>query len=149
MDTHKEKAEIAYSHLKGAKDDKQWDKKDWLILCMDLQKTITLPKCNAGSHYYLSKINVFNFCIHEVKTNKSFSYVWEENNGRKGSLEIYSCLFKYLNEHGFHNDGTPVPPEERPHKLRIIADNCGGQNKSNKMALTLLRLVHLDFFKRI
>ena len=116
---------------------------------MDLQKTITLPKCNAGSHYYLSKINVFNFCIHEVKTNKSFFYVWEEYNGRKGSSEIYSCLFKYLNEHVFHKNGTPVPPEERPHKLRIIADNCGGQNKSNKMAMALLRLVHLDYFKRI
>ena len=84
FDTHKAKAEIAYSHLKGAKDDDKWDFKHWLILCMDLQKTITLPKCNAGSHYYLSKLNVFNLCIHEVKSNRSFFYIWEEYNGRKG-----------------------------------------------------------------
>ena len=81
LDTHKEKAEIAYSHLKGAKDDTKWDKKDWLILCMDLQQTIALPKCNAGSNYYMSKLNVFNFCIHDVKTDKSFFYVWQEYNG--------------------------------------------------------------------
>ena len=126
-------AEIAQSHLKGAEDDDKWDPKQWLILCMDLQKTITLPKCNAGSNYYMSKLNVFNFCIHDVKTDKSFFYVWEEYNGRKGSSEIYLCLYKYLNEHVFHKNGIPVPQGERPHKLRIIADNCGGQNKNNKI----------------
>ena len=33
--------------------------------------------------------------------------------------------------------------------MRIIADNCGGQNKNNKLALALLRLVHLNLFHRI
>ena len=39
--------------------------------------------------------------------------------------------------------------EKRPKKLRIIADNCGGQNKSNTLVLALLRLVHLHLFDRI
>ena len=149
LEDHKSKAELAYSHLKGAEDDTQWNEKEWLILCMDLQKTITLPKCNAGSHYYMSKLNVFNFCIHDVQKKKSFFYVWEEFNGRKGSAEIYSCLYKFLNQHVFHLNGVAVPKDKRPHKLRIICDNCGGQNKSNKIALALLRLVHQELFKRI
>ena len=68
--------------------------------------------------------------------------MWEEFKDRKGSSEIYSCANKWPSAHVFiHTD--------RPKKLRIIADNCGGQNKNNKLALALLRLVHLNLFHRI
>ena len=147
---HKDKANIAYSHLKMAEDKEKWSDKDWLVICMDLQQTLTLPKVAAGTNYYLRKLNVYNFCIFEQLTKDCFFYVWEEFSGRKGSAEIYSCVYKYLNDKVFHDKhGNPVPKDKRPHKLRIIADNCGGQNKNNKLALALLRLVHLDEFKRI
>ena len=68
--------------------------------------------------------------------------MWEEYKARKGSSEIYSCLYKWLSDHVFNQT-------DRPKKLRIIADNCGGQNKNNNLALALLRLVHLQLFNRI
>ena len=30
-----------------------------------------------------------------------------------------------------------------------MADNCGGQNKNNKIVLALLRLIHMGYFNRI
>ena len=72
------------------------------------------------------------------------------NQSRTVLLLKMSMIYKYLNDKVFHDKhGNPVPKDKRPHKLRIIADNCGGQNKNNKLALALLRLVHLDEFKRI
>ena len=113
---------------------------------MDLQQAHVIPKTNIGSNYYHSKANMYNFCIADVreKIPKCTFYVWEEYNGKKGSAEIYSCVYKYLQENVLH-----LNKEKRPKKLRIIADNCGGQNKSNTLVLALLRLVHLQEFDRI
>ena len=145
-DNHKEKANEAYDHLRQARDKKVWNPKEWLVLCMDLQQAHVIPKTNIGSNYYHSKANMYNFCIADVreKIPKCTFYVWEEYNGKKGSAEIYSCVYKYLQENVLH-----LNKEKRPKKLRIIADNCGGQNKSNTLVLALLRLVHLQEFDRI
>ena len=37
----------------------------------------------------------------------------------------------------------------RAMRLRILADNCGGQNKNNNLVLALLRLIHMKVFYRI
>ena len=113
---------------------------------MDLQQAHNIPKTNIGVNFYHSKANMYNFCIADVRTEKPECtfYVWEEYNGKKGSAEIYSCVYKWLEENVLHTE-----KKKRPNKLRIIADNCGGQNKSNTLVLALLRLVHLDLFDRI
>ena len=139
---HKKKADIAYLEMNEAKDKNIWDPKEWTIICMDLQQTHMCPKTAVGSFFYKRKLNIYNFCICDVKTKEPYFYMWEEYKARKGSSEIYSCLYKWLSDHVFiHTD--------RPKKLRIIADNCGGQNKNNNLALALLRLVHLNLFHRI
>ena len=59
------------------------------------------------------KANVYNFCIadvQEIKPKCTF-YVWEEFNGKKGSTEIYSCIYKYLQENVLHKN-----KENRPKK---------------------------------
>ena len=71
------------------------------------------------------------------------SDVDKEFNGAKGAAEIFSCIFKYLKQHVITNTGI------YPRKLRIMADNCGGQNKNNKIVLALLRLIHMGYFNRI
>lgn len=149
LSQHKTKANVAYEHLKQAHDPKIWRPDEWLVICMDLQQTFVIPKTAQGSHYYLPKVNVYNFCIYELQSNKPFFYVWEEFNGRKGSSEIYSCIYKWLNENVLHKDGKKVNGQERPRKLRLIADNCGGQAKNNNLSLALLRLVHQGVFDRI
>ena len=139
---HREKADVAYDELKNAKLEDKWDPKEWLVLCMDLQQTHMIPKSSNGTHFYKRKLNVYNFCIVDVQRGVPNFYLWEEFNGRRGASEIYSCIYKFLQENLFKLSN-------RPRKLRIIADNCGDQNKNNNLVLALLRLVHLDLFDRI
>ena len=139
---HQDKANAAYDELANGKVEDIWDPKEWLVLCMDLQQTHMIPKSSNGSHFYKRKLNVYNFCIVDVQRSVPNFYLWEEFNGRRGASEIYSCIYKFLQENLFNLS-------IRPRKLRIIADNCGGQNKNNNLVLALLRLVHLDLFDRI
>ena len=82
------------------------------------------------------------FVFQKYKPRNHFFYIWPEFTGRKGAAEIYSCVYKYLQDHVLCKPNYPK-------KLRIYADNCGGQNKNNKIVLALLRLVHLGLFDRI
>ena len=109
---------------------------------MDLQKIFMIAQTNHGTPYYMRKVNVYNFCITEVMTGIPSFYIWAEYDGGKGSAEIYSCINKWLQQNVFNK-------QNRPFKLRIIADNCGGQNKNNNLVLALLRLVHLKQFHRV
>ena len=70
----------------------------------------------------MRKLNVYNFGIVNVLTDKTSFYVWEEFNGKKGSAEIYSCIHKWLTSNVLNKPNYP-------RKLTIIVDNCGGQNK--------------------
>ena len=69
-------------------------------------------------------------------------YLWEENTAKRGSVEIYSCLNKWINEHVLN-------VEQYPRNLKIFADNCGGQNKNNNMCISMLMNVHKKKFDRI
>ena len=141
---HKKQADIAYLHLKSAKDQDLWNPNEWAVICIDLQKTFLLPKSSIGTHYYLRKLNMYNFCVCEILTETPSFYMWEEFNGKKGSAEIYSCIYKWLKDNILNKNKN-----ERPKKLRIIADNCGGQNKNNNLVLAFLRLIHQGEFDRI
>ena len=125
-----------------AKDTGLWPVDEWTTICIDLQQTHNIPKSPVGPHYYMRKLNVYNFSVHELQTKEPHFYVWPEYTGSKGAAEIYSCIYKYLQEHVFSK-------EKYPRKLRIMADNCGGQNKNHKLVLALMRLVHLEKLDRI
>ena len=142
LDEHLAMAAVAYENLKLSAEKTFLDPDKWHVICMDLQQTHCIPKTNIGSHYFLRKLNVYNFCISDIKTKTPYFYIWPENTGQKGAAEIYSSVFKYLNDNVFCKS-------DYPKKLRIYADNCGGQNKNNKIVLAMLRLVHQGVFNRI
>ena len=142
LNEHKNKADMAYLHLKNARNKKIWKEQNFIVICIDLQKTHTIPHTNVGPHYYYRKLNVFNFCIIEMQTGIPYFYTWTEADGGKGSSEIYSCIYKWIKEHVLNKPNRAM-------RLRIIADNCGGQNKNNNVVLALLRLIHLQVFHRI
>ena len=70
-----QKADVAYQHLKDAKDNKIWISDEWIVICMDLQKTFLIPQTNYRSYYYYRKVNVYNFCITEVQTGRPHFYI--------------------------------------------------------------------------
>ena len=87
---------------------------------------------------------MYNFCIVNLQDEEEpYFYLWEEFNGGKGSAEIYTTLDMYLQQYVYSIPGKTQM------KLRIVADNCGGQNKNHNLLMALLRLIQLGKFTRI
>merc|ERR1712240_70166 len=115
-----------------------------LCICIDLQQTHKLTKTNWNANWYKRKCPMYNFCIVDLQQQEEpYFYLWEEFNGGKGSAEIFTAIDMYLCEYVYRN------PQRTQKKLRIVADNCGGQNKNQHLLMALLRMVHLGLFSRI
>lgn len=100
---HKAKANVAYSLMKDAK----IPDADWAIICMDLEQTWPCPKLSVGSAYYKRKLWLYNFCVHDIPKNESYMYIWEENVAARGSIEIASCLIKWIDDFILKSHNSP------------------------------------------
>ena len=109
------------------------DDPDTRCICIDLQQTLPLPRLTTSVAYYKRKLWVYNLCIHDLKKNKSKFYVWDETNGGRGSAEIASCLSKWIEAEYNKEDFST---------LKVVSDNCGGQNKNLNLILFYLREIH-------
>ena len=98
---------------------------------MDLQQVLPCPKLRNQKAYYKKKVSVFNFCIYDLNQKRSNCYVWDETIARKGSNEINSCLFKWVQDN--------KSPDFK--HLTIFSDNCVGQNKNLYVILNCMRLI--------
>ena len=65
-------------------------------IAMDLQQTLPCPRISTGLAYYLRKLWVYNFCIHDIKKGKGTMFVWDEATGGRGSDEVASCLIRWI-----------------------------------------------------
>ena len=64
-------------------------------IAIDLQQALPTPKINSGIQFYKRKLWTYNICIHNLKNRNASMYVWDESTGRRGSVEISSCLMHY------------------------------------------------------
>ncbi|XP_050509077.1 uncharacterized protein LOC126886255 [Diabrotica virgifera virgifera] len=96
------------------------------VVVYDLQAVLPCPTGEASSFYYVSKLNVFNFTLYDIKSHEGTCFLWHEGEALRGSNEIGSCILKFLQN--ICNDEN----------LNIIfySDNCAGQNK-NKFIIAL------------
>lgn len=109
--------------------DKQNPERNVKVLVYDLEKVLPCPIGHANSFYYVSKLNVFNFTIFDVKDTKGTCYLWHEGEGLRGPNEIGTCVFKYLKYLSEKYDAENLD-------IIFYSDNCSGQNK-NKFILAL------------
>lgn len=103
------------------------------VICVDLQQTQPLPKLSASVAYYKRKMWFYNLCIHDIKENKSKFFVWDEVTAGRGSVEIVTCLRKWVDEEYEKSDFS---------RLIVFSDNCGGQNKNINIIVNYLSEVH-------
>ena len=68
------------------------DDPDTRCICVGLQQTLPVPRLSTSFAYYKRKLWIYNFCIHDLKNNVSKFYLWDKINGRRGSVEIASCI---------------------------------------------------------
>ena len=64
----------------------------------DLQEVLQCPTSVESSLYYERKLNVYNLTVYDYRNGQGHCNVWSEEDAMRGSNEIASCVFSYLNE---------------------------------------------------
>lgn len=72
-------------------------------------------------------MSVYNFTIYDITRHEDFCYLWSENEAKKGSNEVSSCLLQYIEKRA--SEGVT--------DFLLWSDNCPGQNR-NKQVLAML-----------
>lgn len=108
---------------------------------MDLQQTMTLPKLSTSKAFYLRQLWFYNFGIHAitVKGHQPYMFTWTEDLAGKGSNEIASSLFYFVQL----SKNTTLQDVDH---LVVWSDSCAGQNKNfNMISLYQYMILKGDF----
>lgn len=92
-----------------------------LAVTFDFQKVLSCPFGEISIFYYKRKLAVYNFTLFEMGSKTGKCYMWHEATAKRGSNEVASCLYEYINEQVQNNDVTD---------FRFWSDNCTGQNRN-------------------
>ncbi|XP_063635068.1 uncharacterized protein LOC134805772 [Cydia splendana] len=134
FDTHINEKMLARSEKDK---DKKYSSNTTIVCVYDLQATMPCPKGDVSTFYYLSKLNVYNFTICNMKDNNVSCYVWHEGEARRGVAEIGTCVMKYIED-------LKVKAIQLKSKLDVIfySDNCTGQHKNHFMIALYVYVVN-------
>ncbi|CAH2009717.1 unnamed protein product [Acanthoscelides obtectus] len=101
--------------------------REFRAISFDLQAILPIPFAGDSQVYYKSHLNVYNFTIYDCSNKDGICYVWDETHGSKGSSEIGTCLYKYL-------QSLPQTVEH----VATFSDTCGGQNRNKFVSAAML-----------
>lgn len=125
---HLERKELARN---ARDDDKKIAKENTNVLSFnfDLQAVLTTPKGPAGQIFYLRKLAIYNLTVYNLANQDVLCYLWEETQGKRGSIEISSCIHDYILAH------------QNIKEVRMMSDGCGGQQKNSIFAAMCLQII--------
>ena len=115
---HQDKAKFAYDQKKI---DKLKARENVHIhsVTFDLQQCLPTPDLTTSVVFYKRLLWTYNLTCHDQATNNSQCFLWNETIAGRGSNEIASCLYKYIQS---------LPIEVTT--LNLYSDTCGGQNRN-------------------
>ena len=93
----------------------------------DLEEVLPTPSSVESCLYHKRKLNLYNLTVYEYRNGQGYFSVWAETTAMRGSNEIASCVYRYLER--ISKEGVK--------KVTFFSDSCGGQNR-NKNFLTML-----------
>nr|CAH7738830.1 unnamed protein product [Callosobruchus chinensis] len=129
-----------------AREEKERDKSsNRHVAVYDLQATLPCLKGETSNFYYISKLNVYNFTIFNLKTKDVECYVWHEGHAHRGADEIGTCVLKYL-------ESINSSAELQGSEIDVVfySDNCGGQQKNRFMLSAYLYAIsHFKYIRSI
>ena len=136
LDKHHREAEAAYAQLNA---DKQTAKESWKgkvrefsseiescsveatdMYSFDLEQNLPCPNIQSSEVFYMRQMWLYNFGINDSVDETATMMVWAENQGKRGSCEVASCL---QNVFAMRQSGAK--------HLLLWSDGCAGQNKKN------------------
>lgn len=96
------------------------NKDNTTIAIFDSEKVLNVPQSEVGIFHYKMKNPVYNFKVYNALNKSGHCYVWHLSIAKRGSIEIGSCLLKFINMEG-----------QRGIKyISFYSDGCAGQNKN-------------------
>lgn len=129
-DQYDEHINIKNEANKSKEDDKKRATVDptFVSASFDLRKVLQIPVSNAGRVCYCRKLCVYNLTVYEsASPNNAYCLCWSENNGKRGSCEIGSCLLQWF---------KALPTHLK--KVSLFSDTCGGQNRNQFVSALFL-----------
>lgn len=128
---HQSLAEKAYSEKRNDKDRAKCES-SFRAYTFDLQQCLPTPYLKTSVSFYKRQLWSFNLTIHDLENDKATCYMWDETIGARGSNQIASCLWHFLQN---------LPAEVK--EVTFYSDTCGGQNKNNTVAMMFTYLLHV------
>ena len=108
--------------------DRSNQEEGFISASFDLQSVLQLPSNNVSLTYYSRKLCVYNLTVWEgKKPNDGHCFCWPEIEGKRGSNEIASCIFRWLEK---------LP--RNIHEVSLFSDTCSGQNRNQQMAALMM-----------
>ena len=83
----------------------------------DFQKTLLCPDGKSSIFYYSMRLRNYNFTVTTISNTDVNCFLWNEEEGAKGSNEVASCLLKYLAK--VKSSGAYI--------VHLLCDRCSGQ----------------------
>lgn len=132
---HTKKYKLAFDKQKV---DRAWARSNekTVYLSIDLQQVMILPKLTTSRAFYLRQLAFYDCGIHYISATGviPFMMTWTENVAKRGSNEILSCLFEFVNN---------IEPMKH---MVVWSDSCAGQNKNfNLIAFYQYLILHKYF----
>jgi hypothetical protein len=92
----------------------------------DMEAVLATPNSQVSQVHYKRKFAVYNLTMYSLGDAEATCYVWDESDGNKGSCEVATCLYRYLQS----------LPRSVTHVI-LYSDTCGGQNRNKYVAAAL------------
>ena len=134
MKTEYEKHQARKVRARKEKDeDKTTSKntKNMFVCTFDLQSVLYTPCSLVSVMYYMRKLCCYNLSVYNLGTQAGTCYVWSETEAGRGSCEVATCLRLQLLS-------LPINIEH----VVMYSDACGGQNRNQIIATSLLDAVN-------
>ena len=118
-------------------------------LIVDYAQNMELPwfgETQPGETYYYTPLAIYNFGVVDVSHpagDHLYAHLYKEGDGAKGGNNVASLLMKTLRSLNLLQENT-VGKE-----LKVVFDNCPGQNKNNFVLWLVPLLVELGFFSKV
>ena len=122
LHAHQEAADLTYD---VKREDKERAKSNVNIQCcsFDLQQCLPTPCLSSNVVFYKRQLWTYNLTVHDAKEDRCVCFMWHEATGKRGSNEIASCMYSYL---------QAIDP--KINHIILYSDSCGGQNRNASMS---------------